>query len=271
MTINSGGGGTVKVVAPATLSEGYTFDAVVDGKTVAVTVPAGGVKEGETFEATLPTGDLGGTLPAGAGLATPLLADQVTKESAPVVGVEGRWRHGLFSCFDVCCNGMFWMAWCFNYAAVGQLLQRLKMNVLGRRTREYNGTCLIWTGICIVVVALDWAGGFTTAAVNASSTTGEYSHYQNMTTLDIVASAIGAVVGIFALVALTNARYWMRTRWSIPADCCDGQGCLGDCCAIFWCGCCSVIQMMRHTHDEEVEQYDCCGVTGLRSGAAEVV
>ena len=38
---------TVKVVAPATLSEGYTFDAVVDGRTVMVTVPTGGVKEGE--------------------------------------------------------------------------------------------------------------------------------------------------------------------------------------------------------------------------------
>ena len=40
---------TVSVVAPATLNEGYTFDVPLDGETVAVSVPPGGVKEGEFF------------------------------------------------------------------------------------------------------------------------------------------------------------------------------------------------------------------------------
>jgi len=48
MTIKSSGGETVTLVAPATLTAGYTFDAVVeDGRTIAVTVPPGGVKMGE--------------------------------------------------------------------------------------------------------------------------------------------------------------------------------------------------------------------------------
>ena len=38
---------TVSVVAPATLNEGYTFDVTLDGETVAVSVPPGGVKEGK--------------------------------------------------------------------------------------------------------------------------------------------------------------------------------------------------------------------------------
>ena len=40
-------GNTVSMVAPATLNEGYTFDVTVDGKTIAVVVPPGGVKEGK--------------------------------------------------------------------------------------------------------------------------------------------------------------------------------------------------------------------------------
>lgn len=38
---------TAKVVALATLNEGYIFDTTLDGNTIAVTVPPGGVKEGD--------------------------------------------------------------------------------------------------------------------------------------------------------------------------------------------------------------------------------
>eukprot|EP00978_Attheya_sp_CCMP212_P021762 scaffold63993_cov49-Attheya_sp.AAC.1 len=47
----------VHVVAPATLPEGYTFEAQIGGnveRTFKVEVPPGGVKEGETFLAPLP-------------------------------------------------------------------------------------------------------------------------------------------------------------------------------------------------------------------------
>ena len=38
---------TIRVVAPATLNEGYNFDVNGDGRTLTVTVPSGGVTEGE--------------------------------------------------------------------------------------------------------------------------------------------------------------------------------------------------------------------------------
>ena len=41
---------TIRVVAPATLNEGYNFDVITtdgDGRTLTVTVPSGGVTEGE--------------------------------------------------------------------------------------------------------------------------------------------------------------------------------------------------------------------------------
>lgn len=37
------------VIAPATLTEGYAFEAEVDGQCFHVKVPKGGVKEGEIF------------------------------------------------------------------------------------------------------------------------------------------------------------------------------------------------------------------------------
>ena len=39
----------LKVVAPATLEEGYSFDATIDGRTFRVKVPEGGVQAGEEF------------------------------------------------------------------------------------------------------------------------------------------------------------------------------------------------------------------------------
>mmetsp|Transcript_7080 Transcript_7080/g.17281 ORF Transcript_7080/g.17281 Transcript_7080/m.17281 type:complete len:194 (+) Transcript_7080:249-830(+) len=45
---------TVRVIAPATLVEGSTFQAVVDGIQFTATVPRGGVRMGETFETMYP-------------------------------------------------------------------------------------------------------------------------------------------------------------------------------------------------------------------------
>ncbi|KAL7520868.1 hypothetical protein ACHAWX_006832 [Stephanocyclus meneghinianus] len=41
------------VIAPATLPEGYTFEAEANGKTITVTVPKGGVQAGQTFSVPL--------------------------------------------------------------------------------------------------------------------------------------------------------------------------------------------------------------------------
>ena len=44
----------MEVVAPATLSEGYTFDVDIEGTTTSVTVPKGGVEEGQSFTIPMP-------------------------------------------------------------------------------------------------------------------------------------------------------------------------------------------------------------------------
>ena len=79
------------------------------------------------------------------------------------------------------------------------------------------------------------------------------------------------IVGLLAFVALTRVRFYMRQKYSIPADCCADSGCLSDCCCMYWCSCCGVIQMLRHTHDERTYVYNCTSQTGLRSDVPEIV
>jgi hypothetical protein len=45
---------------------------------------------------------------------------------------------------------------------------------------------------------------------------------------------------------------------------------LDDCCCAFWCDCCVVIQLARHTHDHRDYPYQLCTTTGLDRNDPEV-
>ena len=80
----------VEVSAPSDLPGGYVFNAVANGRTFSVTVPAGGVSRGQTFSAPF--------VPGGGGA------------SASAVP-EGRWKDGLCDCCRFgCCHPSLWMA-----------------------------------------------------------------------------------------------------------------------------------------------------------------
>ena len=290
----------VRVVAPSNLNEGYTFPATtVDGRSVTVKVPTGGVAEGEEFDAEVvvessvlvtaePEVDLGvqEAVPAvGApnitkttysinadgtrveteetrypdGRVTTTTTTMAAQDPAASTTAEpeftvptGAWRHDLFSCFDACSSGNFWMPCCFTYIALGQLLQRMKLNFVGSESGEsYKHSCAIWTIITFVVVILT----FLPWSIQSSS----------------ILIAIEVVIIILAIIALTQARYYMRRKYSIPADCCADSGFLSDCCCMSWCTCCGIIQMLRHTHDEKEFAYDYTSPTGLHSDAPEIV
>jgi len=75
---------------------------------------------------------------------------------------------------------------------------------------------------------------------------------------------------IYLLIVGTITRQRMRLKYDIDGSCCAGPDCLDDCCCIFWCNCCTVIQMDRHTHDERRYPYDCGSATGLGPNAPQV-
>ena len=85
----------IQVVAPATLAEGYSFDVDIDGKTVSVSVPKGGVEEGQSFTIAMPES---ATLQVG-----------LPRVNVPV----GQWRDGLLDCckYGICHNHL-WTSMC---------------------------------------------------------------------------------------------------------------------------------------------------------------
>lgn len=172
---------------------------------------------------------------------------------APFTVPTGAWRTQLFSCFDSCSSGIFWMTWCLQPIAIGQLLTRMKLNFCGSLPsgNEYKQSCIIWTTLGIAVWVITWFVMVITQA-----------RY-------VILLVYG--MSILAVVALTQTRYYMRQKYTIPADCCADSGCLSDCCCMWWCSCCGIIQMMRHTHDERKYVYHCSSSTGLYSDAPEIV
>jgi len=102
----------VEVSAPSDLPGGYVFDAVANGQTFSVTVPAGGVSRGQTFSAPF--------VPGGGGVSA----------SVP----EGRWKDDLCDCCMFgCCHPALWMGICCRLALLGQVQNRLRLNWLGER------------------------------------------------------------------------------------------------------------------------------------------
>jgi hypothetical protein len=90
----------VEVVAPASLPEGYQFQAqVAGGRTVTVTVPPGGIEQGQKF-----------SVPLGPSGPSPLAS--ATSQGTIHIPV-GHWRDGLFDCFNYgACHPHCWTSAC---------------------------------------------------------------------------------------------------------------------------------------------------------------
>ena len=77
--------------------------------------------------------------------------------------------------------------------------------------------------------------------------------------------SIGSVLfSVWSLYALCKTRENTRARYSI-----DEQNCKGceDLCCSFWCTCCTVAQLARHTGDYETYPSAWCTETGHGKGA----
>jgi Cys-rich protein (TIGR01571 family) len=291
---------TVGVVAPSTLPGGATFEAVVDGIQFTATVPMGGVVKGETFyvafpppasnfntsnntdriwvkaPATLNTGDqfeaqvdgirFMATVPEGGvregalfETIHPAVAAQQNQQMVPT----GRWRNELCDCCNcnardcllLCCMGTF-----CNLVLRAQMMQRLGLTLSGCRPSP-SVTSIQRRNVCPIILIVTVIVYFLHVAAMSS---------QNPSvTLFMMLVSFGW--SMFLLVALTCARASMRAKYQLPGTCCSNSGCLDDCCITYWCGCCSAIQMISHTHNASVYPYDCCSQTGLGRNAPEIV
>lgn len=73
-------------------------------------------------------------------------------------------------------------------------------------------------------------------------------------------SYLSSAMYFYMLIVMIRLRVAIRTKYSIPEENCSG---CEDCCCIFWCGCCSAVQMAHQTADYENEEAYCLTTTGL--------
>jgi len=327
----------VRVVAPATLEEGYTFDVLVRGRPLTVTVPVGGVRKGEEFEirllpddattdryddtedakkkkkkkkgmyddggnfygygcgnkdgdyddedeertvpihASSSSGDLrqgrrgdGGRRDSsgdyyddeedgGYGSDSDSEDGGIVGRAAMTVAPQGRWRHGLCSCCDVVTQGTFWMGFLCTPVLIAQLLTRLRLNWKGRKDDrdDEEEVSLSFNRIVLSAIAVLLMGYIP------------------------VVGAVAVLLYLLVVVVYVgkNVRYEMRNRYKIPptttsfAPAALGgstSSSLDDCLSMFFCGCCSAIQMARQTHNDKDYPGYCCTTTGLEPKAPPV-
>ena len=170
---------------------------------------------------------------------------QVTRN---MFGPVGHWSSSLCSCWETFCSALFWMGVCCTPCLYGQLLQRLNMTCCAHTPSPDAPRVSI---VCIRM--LIW----TTLIYTFFLVLGGYLFDALMFAFIVYCVVIGMIL-----------RSTVRRKFGIGPSCfgaCDGA--LDDALIAWCCGCCSGIQMARHTHDETRYPYHGCGTNGLPSYA----
>mmetsp|Transcript_17379 Transcript_17379/g.42223 ORF Transcript_17379/g.42223 Transcript_17379/m.42223 type:complete len:249 (-) Transcript_17379:1579-2325(-) len=226
----------VVVKAPATLPAGYTFEALINddpARPFICEVPAGGVEEGELFRTPLPSS---------------------AASSPRLVAPVGKWKDGLFDCFSLgVCHPSLCCAFFCSKISMAQIMTRMSLTWLG----EPAGQKIATQNTFKVVVLL-----FVSYMIYSTSLEIASLDY-NPSTVPIeilVLKIVGSVLfGVWSLYSLCKMRQSVRMQYQIPEERCVG---CEDLCCSFFCTCCTLAQMARHTGEYETYPAVCCSTTG---------
>jgi Cys-rich protein (TIGR01571 family) len=265
---------TVDVIAPSSLREGYTFDAVHQGQVFTVRVPKGGVKAGQTFSVPfVPIVDdddediiiYAQAVPVPSEATPIVVTTSTTTTTAATRGTPsdsggtllGQWKDGLCDCCAPgCCHPSLCNAICFPQILMGQVLTRMQLTWCADRARsqaQYKWTfhMLLW------LTASYWLVWF----FFHCDEEGDHGHGPNCHGWrHHVLGVTKCVWFLYTLIVMTKLRKAVRNKYKIPQTTC--QGC-EDCCCVFFCSCCTIAQLARQTADYERQRAYCCTETGL--------
>lgn len=162
---------------------------------------------------------------------------------------NGGWRTRLLSCCDVLTQSTFWMGLFCTPILMAQLITRLKLTWNGRQgppeesSLSYNRIVL---GL-VLTMGLLWVPALGSLCL--------FAYYL------VVTVYVGS-----------HVRGYMRQKYQVPSTLptrCGDR--VDDICMMLFCGCCSSIQMARHTHDDKDYPGHACTTTGLEFDAPEIV
>lgn len=245
----------LEVIAPETLPEGYKFNVTVSGSNniVAVTVPEGGVIAGQRF--TTRVENLNDSNKS-----------SDNSNQGERMNIYGKWKDGVCDCFK---HGIFhpmvWNACCFTLVAMSQVMTRLKLNwiaIPAKTDKEIKRTFAITVFITVFVLVFNSIlGMIMTFEINMNT-----NEENEITTIEVsplyeIVNLIRNIINFFSMIytiyTITKTRLYVREKYSIKGSCFE------DCCLSFWCSCCTVAQMARHTTDYDSYPGRCCTSTGL--------
>ena len=162
------------------------------------------------------------------------------KRVAPRSSRPRRWFHGLFSCCeDVPLSCQVFFCEC---NAIGQMYER---------TAKRGGACLaiasiLWITFFVSQFLSDTSVALATSAVRevcvwwgVCTTVVDQGQLTASQIVGGVAGFVGIVSFVISAFAICTSRRRIRERDDIPGGNCE------DCCTSSFCGCCSVVQMLR--------------------------
>lgn len=162
---------------------------------------------------------------------------------------HGTWRTRLCSCCDVLTQSTFWMGFFCTPVLMAQLVTRLGLTWNGREgppEQTYLSYNRIVLGL-VFVMSTYW--------------------------IPFLGSVCVFIYYLLVIVYIgSHVRGYMRQRYQIPSTLptrCGPR--IDDFCMMLCCGCCSSIQMVRHTHDDKDYPGHACTTTGLEFGAPSIV
>jgi Cys-rich protein (TIGR01571 family) len=173
------------------------------------------------------------------------------------------------------CHPALWNSYCCPLALAGQVMSRLKLTWTANEgtSAQALATFRILLGISIAFVVADNIL-FLYPSYFHEMPKDPYNKYENEQYREYVMRfgfcrmVLRVIFNLFAVYVVWKTRAYIREKYSIPARCC---GECEDCCCSFWCTCCTIGQMARHTADYETYAAICCNDTGLPSHVPNIV
>ena len=162
--------------------------------------------------------------------------------------------------------------------ALAQVMVRMRLNCFG----SPDGVAAVATtfrhlvGLSLSYYVIDRIFIFIISVFKSSGIDGDYMQYivgsYPVAVTDTYPDPVEAVIceyiqlvlhylmWAFSIIIIIRTRQAVRAKYIISQQCC----CEDAACAIF-CGCCTIMQMSRHTADYEKYEAPCCSETGIPS------
>ena len=174
----------------------------------------------------------------------------------------GGWKDGLFGCCNAgICHPSLWCAFFCSKISMAQIMTRMQLTWLGQ-PGDRVATKNTFKVVLILLMAY--------SMYSTSLSIGTWNYDPGTAPLFfVIAKSIGASLFIiWSVYSLMRTRQSVREQYSIPEQHCAG---CEDCCCAFFCTCCTLSQMARHTGEYETYAGTCCTTTGLPKDAPGTV